>query len=271
VVSLDINAFLARWANRIHDERDLKNIKCQPADGQLGQPDDGPYDRVIAWATPPLLPKPWVDQLAEGGRIVAPLPLAQVPHTTAVAHICLGARHPVVTKVVHGGYTEMVAQSKADEDIPGRWVDWLDYHPEPRWISTAWRQADDHRSYGAHDALQALVAESRHTEPYAAIPAGPAWYSLVSCFAATGDKHLTMAGIDGGFAIGHSAPGGTAAVLHKENHLIIADTPDSPSLTVLRTWLARWQQDGLAGLTPHLTPAEPVSGGAGWNLRLTRA
>lgn len=271
VVSLDISAFLAKWANRIHDERDLKNIECRPGDGQLGWPADAPYDRIIAWATPPLLPTAWMDQLAADGSLVAPLPLAQVPHVTAVARIHSDAGQPVVTKVVHGGYTEMVAQSKSDEDVPGRWVDWLDYHPETRWISTAWRQKDTHRSYGAHDALQALDAEHRHTEPYTAIPAGPEWYSLVSCFAATGDAHLTMAGIHGGFAIGHSGPGGRAAVLHKEQGLIIADAPDSPSLAALRTWLEQWQQEGAAQLTPRLVPGEQTGTNAGWHLRLTRA
>ncbi|AEM88726.1 protein-L-isoaspartate O-methyltransferase family protein [Streptomyces violaceusniger] len=273
VVSLDINAFLAKWANRIHDERGLTNIGCRPADGQLGWPEDAPYDRIIAWATPPLLPATWMDQLAADGSVVAPLPLAQLPHVTAVARIRIQAqdRQPAVTEVVHGGYTEMVAQSKSDEDVPGRWVDWLDYHPETRWISTAWRHKDTYRSYGAHDALQALTSQHRHTEPYTAIPPGPEWYFLVSCFAATGDPHLTMAGIDGGFAIGHSEPGGHAAVLHKEHGLIIADAPDSPSLTVLRSWLEQWQREGTTQLTPRLVTGEQTSANTGWHLRLTRA
>ncbi|MEV6674345.1 hypothetical protein [Streptomyces sp. NPDC051162] len=83
-----------------------------------------------------------------------------------MARIHQDASAPVVAEIVHGGYTEMVPTSKADEDVPGRWVDWLDYHPETRWISTAWRQDADHRSYGAYAALQALVSESRYSEPY---------------------------------------------------------------------------------------------------------
>ncbi|MEV8060943.1 methyltransferase domain-containing protein [Streptomyces antimycoticus] len=271
VVSLDISAFLAKWANRINDERGLTNIDCRPADGQLGWPEDAPYDRIIAWATPPLLPATWMDQLAADGSVVVPLPLAQLPHTTAVARISIQAqdRQPAVTEVVHGGYTEMVAQSKSDEDVPGRWVDWLDYHPETRWISTAWRQQDTHRSYGAHDALQALAAEHRYTEPYPHVPAGPKWYTLVAALAATGDPHLTIAGIDGGFALGHSSPGGRAALLHKENNLIIADAPDSPSLAALRSWLEQWRREGTAHLTPRLEAGEWEGATLGWHLRLT--
>jgi protein-L-isoaspartate(D-aspartate) O-methyltransferase len=269
VVSVDISAFLAKWANRIHDERGYKNIECRPADGQLGWKPSGPYDRIIAWATPPLLPAAWLDQLTTDGFIVAPLPLAQVPHVTAVTHIRCDGRQPAIQDIVHGGYTEMVAHSKPDEDIPGRWVDWLDYHPETRWISTAWRQDDDHRSYGAYDAMQALVAPHHHTEPYAPIPAGPEWYSLVSHLAAAGDPHLTMAGINGGLAIGHSSPGGQAAVLHKEHGLILADAPDSPSLTVLRMWLKQWQHNKAAHLRPQLMPEERSGTNRGWHLRLT--
>ncbi|MGO4750784.1 protein-L-isoaspartate(D-aspartate) O-methyltransferase, partial [Streptomyces sp. 2MCAF27] len=36
VTSLDIDAYLTRWANLIHHERGLGNIRCHTADGTAG-------------------------------------------------------------------------------------------------------------------------------------------------------------------------------------------------------------------------------------------
>ncbi len=41
--------------------------------GQLGAPDQGPFDRILVSAEPAELPKQLVDQLAEGGRMVIPV------------------------------------------------------------------------------------------------------------------------------------------------------------------------------------------------------
>lgn len=44
-------------------------------DGAAGHPDGGPYDRIIATCAVSRIPIPWIDQLADGGVIVAPLTL----------------------------------------------------------------------------------------------------------------------------------------------------------------------------------------------------
>lgn len=42
-------------------------------DGAEGWPDGGPFDRIIATCALTCIPPAWIDQLADGGRIVAPL------------------------------------------------------------------------------------------------------------------------------------------------------------------------------------------------------
>jgi protein-L-isoaspartate(D-aspartate) O-methyltransferase len=42
-------------------------------DGQRGHPPNAPYDTIIAAAGGDELPVAWLDQLADGGRLVAPL------------------------------------------------------------------------------------------------------------------------------------------------------------------------------------------------------
>ena len=50
-----------------------KNVRVFSGDGSIGLPEYAPYDRIIATAGCPSIPKPWMDQLKENGRIVAPV------------------------------------------------------------------------------------------------------------------------------------------------------------------------------------------------------
>lgn len=48
-------------------------VKVRAGDGYRGWPEAAPFDRIILTAAPPTLPKSLVDQLAEGGVLVAPV------------------------------------------------------------------------------------------------------------------------------------------------------------------------------------------------------
>jgi protein-L-isoaspartate(D-aspartate) O-methyltransferase len=39
----------------------------------LGWPEHAPFDRIICGAGSPQIPPAWIDQLADGGRILAPV------------------------------------------------------------------------------------------------------------------------------------------------------------------------------------------------------
>jgi protein-L-isoaspartate(D-aspartate) O-methyltransferase len=49
------------------------NVHVFSGDGSLGLPEYAPYDRIIATAGCPNIPKPWIDQLKDKGKIVAPV------------------------------------------------------------------------------------------------------------------------------------------------------------------------------------------------------
>ena len=51
----------------------LKNIHCKLGDGSAGWAENAPYDRIIVTAAAPHIPQPLIDQLAEGGILVAPI------------------------------------------------------------------------------------------------------------------------------------------------------------------------------------------------------
>lgn len=48
-------------------------VDIHVGDGTLGWPEHAPYDRIIVTAASPSVSPRWIDQLAEGGRIVAPV------------------------------------------------------------------------------------------------------------------------------------------------------------------------------------------------------
>jgi len=72
VYSLERIQSLAREAiRRIHD-LGLDNVKIQGFDGTVGWSDVAPFDRVLVTAGAPRVPRPLLDQLASGGRLVIP-------------------------------------------------------------------------------------------------------------------------------------------------------------------------------------------------------
>ncbi|WP_250207951.1 protein-L-isoaspartate(D-aspartate) O-methyltransferase [Curvibacter sp. CHRR-16] len=54
----------------------IPNIHLLLGDGMLGYPAGGPYAAIISAAGGDQLPQPWLDQLAVGGRLVAPVVVA---------------------------------------------------------------------------------------------------------------------------------------------------------------------------------------------------
>jgi protein-L-isoaspartate(D-aspartate) O-methyltransferase len=79
-------ARLARWvyaAERISEltrraedalaTMGVDNVTFATRDGSLGWPEEAPFDRIICGAAAPDVPPAWIEQLADGGRIVAPV------------------------------------------------------------------------------------------------------------------------------------------------------------------------------------------------------
>jgi protein-L-isoaspartate(D-aspartate) O-methyltransferase len=50
-----------------------KNVHVRHGDGYAGWPEQAPFDRIMVTAAPEEIPRPLVDQLAAGGRLVAPV------------------------------------------------------------------------------------------------------------------------------------------------------------------------------------------------------
>jgi len=56
----------------------IKNVTLTTSDGSLGWSENAPFDRIISGAASPDVPQPWIDQLADEGRIIAPVGASDV-------------------------------------------------------------------------------------------------------------------------------------------------------------------------------------------------
>ena len=73
VYSIEIVPQLAERARRTLAELGFETVHLRTGDGYQGWPEHAPYDRIILTAAPPELPQALVEQLAAGGRLVAPI------------------------------------------------------------------------------------------------------------------------------------------------------------------------------------------------------
>lgn len=73
VFSVERSSLLNERAERVLKKLGYKNIHLFVGDGSKGLPEYAPFDRIIITAASPDVPKPLIDQLSDGGILVAPV------------------------------------------------------------------------------------------------------------------------------------------------------------------------------------------------------
>ena len=73
VYTIERFAELSESAQAVLGRLDIKNVEFCIGDGSCGWPRQRTFDRVIITAAVPKMPKPLIEQLAEGGLIVGPV------------------------------------------------------------------------------------------------------------------------------------------------------------------------------------------------------
>ena len=73
VYSIEIVEPLAERSAALLERLGYGNVKVRAGDGYAGWPEEAPFDAVVLTAAPPAIPPPLLEQLAPGGRLVAPV------------------------------------------------------------------------------------------------------------------------------------------------------------------------------------------------------
>jgi protein-L-isoaspartate(D-aspartate) O-methyltransferase len=73
VFSVEKLRSLSRKARKLLDHLGYQNIALHVGDGTIGWSEHAPYDAILVAAAAPAAPKPLLEQLASGGRLVIPV------------------------------------------------------------------------------------------------------------------------------------------------------------------------------------------------------
>jgi len=73
VYTIEIIETLATSARKLLLQLGYQNIMVKAGDGYLGWPEAAPFDAIIVTCAPDHIPKPLIEQLKEGGRMVVPV------------------------------------------------------------------------------------------------------------------------------------------------------------------------------------------------------
>jgi protein-L-isoaspartate(D-aspartate) O-methyltransferase len=73
IYTIEIVESLGKQAKHALDRLGYKNVHAKVGDGYLGWPKYAPFDKIIATCSPEKVPQPLIDQLADGGLLVAPI------------------------------------------------------------------------------------------------------------------------------------------------------------------------------------------------------
>jgi protein-L-isoaspartate(D-aspartate) O-methyltransferase len=84
VCSIERLPRLADRARRLVESMGYTNVWIRVGNGALGWSDEAPFDRILVAAAGPSVPPPLIDQLGDGGRLVAPVGDAESQTLTLV-------------------------------------------------------------------------------------------------------------------------------------------------------------------------------------------
>lgn len=74
VDTIEVVPALGRRAERVLRELGYRNVRTRIGDGYRGWPERAPFDAILLTAAPPReVPRPLLEQLKVGGRLVAPV------------------------------------------------------------------------------------------------------------------------------------------------------------------------------------------------------
>jgi protein-L-isoaspartate(D-aspartate) O-methyltransferase len=101
VVAIDIDATTLDFAQQNLERAGYTDLVLLRGDGGLGHPEHAPYDRICVTAACPDVPPPLIEQLAAGGRLIAPVLEGARQRLTLLERTAHGLRPTIVADVLY--------------------------------------------------------------------------------------------------------------------------------------------------------------------------
>jgi protein-L-isoaspartate(D-aspartate) O-methyltransferase len=98
VTSIERIPAVAKLARSNLSALGFSNVEIITSDGTLGYPENAPYNGIIITAATPSVPKPLIEQLAEHGRLVAPMGGRDIQEL-----VVLSKYNGIISQELHGG------------------------------------------------------------------------------------------------------------------------------------------------------------------------
>jgi protein-L-isoaspartate(D-aspartate) O-methyltransferase len=153
VASIDVDARLVERARERHT-RAGTSVQFFAGDGYQGVPQDAPYDRIIGWATPHLVPAAWLAQVADWAVILTPVKVAEIACANLLVRLEVVRREPARAILHPGNFIEMHGEPITDFGLPVRYVDAVVRNR----LGTWWLSSPDLRAGGlAQGCLEHLA------------------------------------------------------------------------------------------------------------------
>ncbi|GAA3735224.1 protein-L-isoaspartate(D-aspartate) O-methyltransferase [Spinactinospora alkalitolerans] len=265
VVSVDVVPDLADRARELHRRRGRGGIEVRTADGREGAPDHGPFDRIVAWATPDLIPQAWVDQAAPGALLITPVQVTPLVKTNAVvvAHVAADGRI-AADSLFPGGYVEMHGEVLTQWLVPPRGVDALAHDADgaPWWIAAPWAAEDRQAAERLLRTLMSVRSQRLLTEDESV-------QDFTAYLYAVRPEELSIVGTgSAGWRLGCTSGDG-AALLDRGTGADVVHTGDRGALDTLLGWTESWREAGRPGYAEVCPVLRQVDGG--WEVRLAMA
>ncbi|MEU3022183.1 methyltransferase domain-containing protein [Nocardiopsis alba] len=257
VVSVDVEDDLVTRADRLHREAGYTTITSLAGDGYQGAPGREPFDRLIAWTTPPHLPEAWVEQVRPGGVIVSPLVCAPIAYSTAMTRVVVTDEHTPGSIGLHRGQYVPMTTPTLDRSRYATLARVIDGERGPSYISAPWITATGDRELA--ETVFTRMLDASHSEP-----SDIGWPEIEHF------KLWVIARDPAGLTMAHRGKE-TMVGVTTEEHVgfmslfpdtrLVADAPDSPAASAVLDLLQGWKEAGRPRIEDLRVRATATAGG----------